>query len=128
MKYSKILTFCVCGFLSLSACGREQVSLSDPPLDSDGKSRYLFVAVPGPAFVGELYAVKAGSDSWGRDLVLLDNIYPGDRRFFNLADGSGNCRFDIRTVQFDADGRRPMENFDVDLCEMNRKGQFLIAD
>ena len=128
MKNTKALTFCVCGLLGLSACGGESVLLSNPPLDSDGKSRYLFVVVPGPAFVGELYAVKAGSDSWGPDLVLLDNINPGDRRVFNLSDGSGNCRFDIRTVQFDANCRRPMENYNVDVCELNQKGQFLIAE
>ena len=75
-------------------------------------------------FVGELYARKAGTGAWGNDLVFVNNIYPGQGKAYNLDDGSGNCRFDLRRKVFGGNGPPQFQDqMNVDLCEMNRKKQ-----
>lgn len=116
----------VAGLLpAVAGCGGTPVDFENPPLGADGKSRWLFMQVITPdVFVGELYARKAGAGSWGADLVSVDNIYPGDRKAYNLDDGSGNCNFDLRRRVFGGDGPPEYQDqLNVDLCAMNTKKQ-----
>ena len=110
---------------SLAGCSGPPVSIDSPPLDADGQSRWLFVQVVSQyAFVGELYARKAGAGSWGDDLVFVNNIYPGQGKAYNLSDGSGACRFDLRRRIFPVnDAPQYQDQLNVDLCAMNRKKQ-----
>lgn len=101
------------------------IHLNDPPLVADGQSGWLFVDVVTPGvFVGELYARKAGIGSWGNDFVFVDNIHTGDSRAYNLGDGTGNCKCDVRRFVFGGGGPPQFQDqLDVDLCAMNKKKQ-----
>lgn len=102
------------------------VSIDNPPLGADGQSRWLFIKVVSQdaGFIGELYARKAGSASWGDDLVFTNNIGPGGSRAFDLDDGSGNCKFDLQRKVFNPSGPTDTQyQMDVDLCSMNKKKQ-----
>jgi hypothetical protein len=110
----------------LAACDAMPVSFDNPPLDADGQSRWLFVQVVTEGlFIGELYARKSGTGSWGDDLVFVNNILPGQSRAFNLGDGSGNCLFDLRRRVFIVDdGSTEFQDLmRVDLCKMNKTKQ-----
>ncbi len=111
--------------LIVSACAGPPINVESPPLGTDGKSRWLFVQVVTPGlFVGELYARKAGNGAWGNDLVFVDNIHTGDGRSYNLDDGSGNCRFDLRRRVFGGGGPPEFQDqMNVDLCAMNKAKQ-----
>jgi hypothetical protein len=107
------------------ACAGPPISVESPPPSADGQSRVLFVQVVSEGvFVGELYARKAGTGSWGSDLVFVNNIYPGNGRAFNLDDGSTNCRFDLRRRVFGGNGPPEFQDqMNVDLCKMNKAKQ-----
>jgi len=110
---------------AVAGCTGAPISLDNPPLGADGKSRLLFVEVNTKGlFIGELYARKAGSGSWGNDLVFVNNIHPGDSKVYNLGDGSGNCKFDLRRRVFVVDGQPEFQDqMNVDLCKMNKNKQ-----
>lgn len=128
MWYTKLLRpAALTGVLlvALAGCSGDPVDLDNPPLGADGQSRWLFVQNTRQGmFIGALYARKAGSGSWGNDLVLFDNIYPGDSRAFSLDDGSGNCKFDLRRLVYAVDEPPGYQDqMNVDLCAMNKKRQ-----
>jgi len=106
-------------------CSGPPVSIDNPPLSADGQSRLLFVRVNTEGmFVGELYARKAGAGSWGADLVFVNNIYPGEGKVYNLDDGSGNCKFDLRRRVFGGGGQPVFQDqLNADLCKMNKNKQ-----
>jgi hypothetical protein len=113
-------------FAALAGCSGAPVSIENPPLGADGQSRWLFVYVneTTDGAIGGLYARKAGAGSWGDDLQLIGIVGPGEGKAYNLDDGSGNCKFDLRRRIISVN-QPPVfqDQLNIDLCEMNRKKQ-----
>lgn len=65
--------------------------------------------------VVEFHATHVDRTGWGRDLLGVHVLKPGDAAIINPDDGSGYCLFDFLSVT--ANGRRVVER-GVDVCTL----------
>jgi hypothetical protein len=63
----------------------------------------------------EVYLAQVGTGRWQSDLLGDEILLPANSMFVNFEDGTGYCRFDLKTV-FD-DGSSVI-NRDVNVCRM----------
>jgi hypothetical protein len=63
----------------------------------------------------EIYLAQVGTDRWQKDLLNDDILEPANSVFLQIDDGTGYCRFDMKTV-FD-DGTS-MIHRNVNMCRM----------
>ena len=63
----------------------------------------------------EIYLAQVGTDRWQKDLLNDDILEPANSVFLQIDDGTGYCRFDMKTV-FD-DGRSMIQR-NVNMCRM----------
>ncbi|MGA7261610.1 MAG: hypothetical protein WBX30_12065 [Stellaceae bacterium] len=65
----------------------------------------------------EIQIAQIGTGRWERDLLGDDILLPAQSVLVDIDDGTGNCRFDIKTV-FD-DGTSSTRR-DIDVCAVER--------
>jgi hypothetical protein len=69
----------------------------------------------------EIYASPVGAGRWEQDLLGDDILAPASSVLITVDDGTGHCRFDLKTV-FD-DGTTRIRR-DVDICAIERYAIF----
>jgi hypothetical protein len=79
----------------------------------DGLDREVFLNNRSDSTIVAFYASNVGTNSWEENILDGNEVDPGYRVHINLDDGSGYCRFDVKTVF--ADGTYVVRH-DVNVC------------
>lgn len=64
--------------------------------------------------IDELYASPSNEDNWGEDILGVDVLAGGESGVVTMADGSEECKYDLKVV--DEDGAEHMIE-ELDLCQ-----------
>lgn len=83
---------------------------------SDGYDRRLNLVNRSGEAITSFFASNRDDPDWEWDLLGYGVVHPGHYTQLDLDDGSGYCRFDLRTVL--ADGR-DITRYDVNVCAVH---------